>query len=111
MREFMFWSAGKRASEHHIDYRLSKKESQFNAGGSISLPTIKKLGFQILQGISYLHHRGIFHRNLKPDNILITSNNIVKITDFSLSKLTSIPHISYTPEVTRSLNCLPLTRD
>lgn len=38
------------------------------------------------------------HRNLKPDNIMVTRNDIVKLVDFSLSRLAAIPHFSYTPE-------------
>lgn len=38
------------------------------------------------------------HRNLKPDNIMLTKNEIVKLVDFSLSRIASIPHFPYTPE-------------
>ena len=38
------------------------------------------------------------HRNLKPDNIMISEDNIVKLSDFSLSRIAQIPHFSYTPE-------------
>lgn len=39
----------------------------------------------ILDGISYLHHRGIIHNDLKPDNIIITCNGAARIIDFGLS--------------------------
>ena len=38
------------------------------------------------------------HRNLKPDNIMITKDEIVKLVDFSLSRIAAIPHFPYTPE-------------
>ena len=31
-------------------------------------------------------------------NVLVTKDNIVKITDFALSKVITVPHIAYTPE-------------
>lgn len=37
---------------------------------------------QILQGVEYLHSRRILHLDLKPDNIMVTHLNAVKIVDF-----------------------------
>lgn len=37
---------------------------------------------QILQGVEYLHSRRILHLDLKPDNILVTNLNAIKIVDF-----------------------------
>uniref|UniRef100_A0A8R1HZR3 Protein kinase domain-containing protein n=1 Tax=Caenorhabditis japonica TaxID=281687 RepID=A0A8R1HZR3_CAEJA len=37
---------------------------------------------QILSGIAYIHSKDIMHRDMKPENILITLRNIVKIADF-----------------------------
>ncbi|CAI2373044.1 unnamed protein product [Moneuplotes crassus] len=43
----------------------------------------------ILSGLEYLHERNIFHRDLKPDNVLLSGNNkslVAKICDFGLAK-------------------------
>ena len=41
---------------------------------------------QILNGIEYLHRRGIAHRDLKPENLLLDSEKkVIKIVDFGLS--------------------------
>ncbi|KAM9328598.1 LOW QUALITY PROTEIN: striated muscle preferentially expressed protein kinase-like [Pholidichthys leucotaenia] len=37
---------------------------------------------QILQGVEYLHNRRILHLDLKPDNIMVTNLNAIKIVDF-----------------------------
>lgn len=47
---------------------------------------VRYLG-QTLAGLDALHHAGIFHRDVKPHNLLITEEDTVKICDFGLSKL------------------------
>ena len=41
--------------------------------------------FQLINGIEYIHSKGIAHRDLKPENLLLTKNKILKIIDFGLS--------------------------
>ena len=42
---------------------------------------------ETIMAISYLHSKGIVHRDVKPDNMLITSDGHIKLTDFGLSKV------------------------
>ena len=49
--------------------------------------TAKILFRQIIQGIKYIHSRGIVHRDIKLENILLDLNNIVKICDFGVGRL------------------------
>jgi len=53
---------------------------------------------QLLGGVSFVHHQGIMHRNLKPDNIFIDQQGIVKIGDFTTTRMMDIPFQAYTPE-------------
>lgn len=42
---------------------------------------------QIINGLKYAHEKGIIHRDITPSNIMITTENSVKILDFGLAKL------------------------
>lgn len=88
----------KKPPHHRLD-SLSYDKHRSPAHYKMPLDTLKQIAFQLVKGLDYLHQKGIIHRNLKCDNILITKDHEVKITDFALSKFVTIPHIAYTPEV------------
>ena len=41
---------------------------------------------KLLRAILHCHENGIAHRDIKPDNIMISSNGEIKLIDFGLSK-------------------------
>jgi CTD kinase subunit alpha len=47
---------------------------------------LKALSQQMLQGLSYLHFKGIIHRDLKASNILVNSQGQLKLADFGLAR-------------------------
>jgi serine/threonine protein kinase len=60
-----------------------------NKNGPMEEPQAKSLARQMLSALSYLHRMKITHRDIKPDNILISDTEpfTVKISDFGLSKV------------------------
>jgi len=55
--------------------------------------------WQLLQGISYCHSHRVLHRDLKPQNLLVNLNGLLKLADFGLARAFGIPIRSYTHEV------------
>ncbi|XP_065669050.1 serine/threonine-protein kinase ICK isoform X2 [Hydra vulgaris] len=45
---------------------------------------IRNIMYQILQGLAFMHKTGFFHRDMKPENLLCSGPEIVKIADFGL---------------------------
>jgi len=53
----------------------------------LSSDHVKVFLYQILRGLKYLHSAGIIHRDIKPGNLLVNSNCLLKICDFGLARL------------------------
>lgn len=60
---------------------------------------IKSYLIMTLQGLEYLHLHWILHRDLKPNNLLINRQGVLKITDFGLAKAFGTPARSLTHQV------------
>lgn len=57
--------------------------------GGLSEEDAKHYFFQIMNALSYIHAKGIAHRDVKLENILVTSQGYAKLTDFGLCKQTN----------------------
>ena len=49
-----------------------------------NLKSVKKVLWQVVLGLEEIHGLGYVHRDIKPDNIVITHQGIVKLCDFQL---------------------------
>jgi eukaryotic-like serine/threonine-protein kinase len=54
-----------------------------------ALPLATKLGYvvQTCRALDYAHRRGVIHRDVKPANIVVTHDGIVKVVDFGIARL------------------------
>uniref|UniRef100_A0A3B5MF99 Cyclin-dependent kinase 14 n=1 Tax=Xiphophorus couchianus TaxID=32473 RepID=A0A3B5MF99_9TELE len=55
--------------------------------------------FFLLRGLSYIHQSYILHRDLKPQNLLISDTGELKLADFGLARAKSVPSHTYSNEV------------
>ena len=54
--------------------------------GPASVQLVLSVGIQIADGLQAAHALGIFHRDLKPQNVMLTDGGLVKILDFGLAR-------------------------
>jgi cyclin-dependent kinase len=63
------------------------------------MQTVKSFLKQLLKGIAHWHKNRVLHRDLKPQNLLINREGVLKLADFGLARAFGIPVKNYTHEV------------
>ncbi|XP_015264175.1 PREDICTED: cyclin-dependent kinase 6 [Gekko japonicus] len=72
----------------HVDQDLTTYLNKVPEPG-VPSETIKDMMLQLLRGLDFLHSHRVVHRDLKPQNILVTSNGQIKLADFGLARIYS----------------------
>ena len=67
--------------------------------GGLSASNVKLFMFQLLRGLAFCHARRILHRDVKPQNLLISEAGELKLADFGLARAKSVPSHTYSHEV------------
>jgi serine/threonine protein kinase len=63
------------------------------------LDKILSMGTQIAVGLQHLHEHGVLHLDLKPENVLISSDRTVVLSDFGISKAIAKPDLKDNPNL------------
>ena len=75
--------------------------------GKLTVPEVIDIVLQITNGLSVAHDSYIIHRDIKPQNILILDNGMIKITDFGIAVAMNATQLTQTNSVMGSVHYLP----
>ena len=56
------------------------------ANGAFPVPEALEIGRQVAKALEYAHDHRLIHQDIKPDNIMVGANNMVKLADLGISK-------------------------
>lgn len=86
-------------NESLIGAEVEKEKEKDYYYGEAEDEVIKSFLYQLLKGVAYCHSKLVLHRDLKPQNLLISRQGQLKIADFGLARPFGAPVRSYSPEV------------
>lgn len=75
--------------------------------GKLTFSEVVDIMLQLTEGMSHAHDAYIIHRDIKPQNVLILDNGLVKITDFGIAMALNSSQLTQTNSVMGSVHYLP----
>lgn len=84
----------------HLKQLLKKR-------GSLTVREVVDIMLQVTDGMSAAHDSYIIHRDIKPQNIMILENGLIKITDFGIAMALNATQLTQTNSVMGSVHYLP----
>ncbi len=83
------YDVGQDGDQHYIvmEYVAGSTLKQLiNREAPFAIPRAVRIGEQIARGLHAAHRAGLIHRDIKPQNIIVTDDGQVRITDFGVAK-------------------------
>src|SRR2546430_598733 len=71
-----------------LDFTRGKSLRDMLTRGAIPLPAVFAVMHGVLQALDYAHRHAIVHRDMKPENVLMSDEGDVKVADFGIARLT-----------------------
>jgi eukaryotic-like serine/threonine-protein kinase len=67
--------------------------------GAMPVRDAVDLGLQVARALGYAHHRGIVHRDVKPQNVILNEDGRAKVTDFGIARSLDVDGVTQTGTV------------
>ncbi|MCA9914188.1 MAG: protein kinase [Anaerolineae bacterium] len=86
------YDVGSEGPTHYIVMELvegTDLKKIIKADAPLPIDRALDIGIQICDGVGYAHRSGLVHADVKPQNILVTSDDVVKVTDFGIAQALS----------------------
>ena len=104
------YDVGEEDGEHYIvmEYIEGKTLKQLlKKRETLTLTEVIDIMTQLTDGIAHAHESYIIHRDIKPQNIMIEDNGLIKITDFGIAMALNATQLTQTNSVMGSVHYLP----
>ena len=104
------FDVGEEDGQHYIvmEYIDGKTLKQLvQKRGALTVPEVVDIMSQLTDGLAQAHDAYIIHRDIKPQNIMILDNGIIKITDFGIAMSMNATQLTQTNSVMGSVHYLP----
>jgi len=82
-------------------------KQQLQKRGALTLTEVLDIMSQLTDGLAHAHEAYIIHRDIKPQNIMIQDNGLIKITDFGIATAINSTQLTQTNSVMGSVHYLP----
>jgi len=74
-----------------MEYVEGRSLAELLEDGPLPPGEVMRIGAQLARALAFAHRRGIIHRDIKAENVMLTADGTVKVLDFGLAQILSLP--------------------